>query len=160
FYTYEDMFVNGYSSKDRDIYRYAEALLLGAEAIAQSQGVTAEAAKYLAEIKARANMAGKSAATIATELAALSKDAFIEECWKERLRELPFDFKIWDDIVRTKKFPVISTTTKGDVKFVDTFNGTTTNASGYTIKASDMLWPISPDEIQRNPSLTQNEGYK
>ena len=156
FYTYEDMFVNGYSSKDRDIYRYAEALLLAAEAIAQS-GTVAEAAPYLAEIKARANMEGKTAATIATELATLTKEAFVEECWKERLRELPFDFKIWDDCIRTKKFPVISTTTKGDVKFVDLVGAN--NASGYEIKPSDLLWPISPDELQRNPNLTQNDGY-
>ena len=159
FYTYEDMLVNGYSAKDRNLYRYAEALLIGAEAIAQSSGVTAEAAGYLAEVKARANMEGKTVAAIATELQALSAQAFIEECWKERLRELPFDFKIWDDIVRTKKFPVISKTTQGDVTFVDTFNGKTTNASGATIKESDLLWPISPDELQRNPILTQNPGY-
>ena len=158
FYTEDDMFVNGHSSKDRNLYRYAEALLIGAESIAQSSGVTAEAAKYLAEVKARANMEGKTVAAIATELQALSKDAFIEECWKERLRELPFDFKIWDDCVRTQKFPVISKTTKGEVEFVNLVGAQ--NASGYTIKSSDMLWPISPDEIQRNPNLTQNEGYK
>ena len=157
-YTEEDMFKNGYSAKDRDIYRYAEALLLGAEAIAQSAGVTAEAANYLAQIKARANMEGKTVATIATELQALSKEAFIEECWKERLRELPFDFKIWDDCVRTQKFPVISETVKGEVEFVNLIGAK--NASGYTIKDSDMLWPISPDELQRNPNLTQNDGYK
>ena len=157
FYTYEDMFVNGYSSKDVNIYRYAEALLLGAEAIAQSAGVTAEAAKYLAEVKARANMEGKTVAAIATELQALSKEAFVEECWKERLRELPFDFKIWDDCVRTQKFPVISETVKGDVKFVNLVGAQ--NASGYTIKKEDMVWPIAPDELQRNPKLTQNDGY-
>ena len=158
FYTYEDMLKNGYSAKDRDLYRYAEALLIGAEAIAQSSGVTAEAAGYLAEIKARANMEGKTVAAIATELQALSKEAFIEECWKERLRELPFDFKIWDDCVRTQKFPVISKTTKGAVEFVNLVGAQ--NAAGYTIKDSDMLWPISPDELQRNPNLTQNAGYK
>jgi len=157
FYTYEDLLVNGYSSKDRDLYRYAEALLLGAEAIAQSEGVTAEAAKYLAEVKARANMEGKTVATIAAELQGLSKEAFVEECWKERLRELPFDFKIWDDCVRTKKFPKISNTTKGEVTFVNLVGGT--NASGSVIKESDLLWPISPDELQRNPNLTQNPGY-
>ena len=69
-----------------------------------------------------------------------------------------FDFKIWDDCVRTQKFPVISKTTKGEVEFVNLVGAQ--NASGYTIKDSDMLWPISPDEIQRNPSLTQNDGYK
>ena len=41
----EDALLNsGRSTKDRDIYRYAEALLDAAESIAQSQGVTAEAA--------------------------------------------------------------------------------------------------------------------
>ena len=150
------MFVDGFSAKDVNIYRYAEALLLAAEAIAQS-GTVAEAAPYLAEIKARANMEGKTVAAITTELAALSKEAFVEECWKERLRELPFDFKIWDDCVRTGKFPVISETVKGGVTF-ETLVGAK-NASGYTIKDSDLLWPISPDEIQRNPELTQNAGY-
>ena len=157
FYTYEDILKNGYSAKDRDLYRYAEALLLAAEAIAQS-GTVAEAAPYLAKVQARAYM-NETEATLTAKLAAMSKQAFVEECWKERLRELPFDFKIWDDIVRTKKFPVISKTTKGDVTFVDTFNGQTTNASGAIIKESDLLWPISPDELQRNPNLTQNPGY-
>ena len=103
-------------------------------------------------------MEGKTVATIATELQALSKEAFIEECWKERLRELPFDFKSWDVCVRTQMFPVISETVKGEVKFVNLIGAK--NASGYTIKDSDMLWPISPDELQRNPNLTQNDGYK
>ena len=156
FYNYEDMFVNGYSSKDRDIYRYAEALLLAAEAIAQSATV-AEAAPYLAKVQARAYM-NETEATLTAKLAAMSKEAFVEECWKERLRELPFDFKIWDDCVRTKKFPVISTTTKGDVKFVDLVGAK--NASGYEITQYDLLWPISPDELQRNTNLTQNDGYK
>ena len=53
----EDALLNtGRSTKDRDIFRYAEALLDAAESIAQSQGVTAEAAGYLAQVKARANM--------------------------------------------------------------------------------------------------------
>ena len=155
FYTYEDMFVDGKSSKDRDIYRYAEALLLAAEAIAQS-GTVAEAAPYLAKVQARAYM-NETEATLTAKLAAMSKEAFVEECWKERLRELPFDFKIWDDCVRTKKFPVISKTTVGDVKFVDLVGAQ--NASNATIKESDLLWPISPDELQRNPNLTQNPGY-
>ncbi|WP_373564476.1 RagB/SusD family nutrient uptake outer membrane protein [Sphingobacterium sp. E70] len=34
------------------------------------------------------------------------------------------------------------------------------NASGATFKESDLLWPISPDEIQRNNKLTQNPGYQ
>lgn len=78
----EDALLNtGRSTKDRDIFRYAEALLDAAESIAQSQGVTAEAAGYLAQVKARANMEGKDVSTIASELQRLGKQAFIEECW-------------------------------------------------------------------------------
>ena len=152
------MLNSGRSTKDRNLFRYAEALLDGAEAIAQSSGVNAEAAGYLAQVKARANMEGKTAAAIATDLQKLSKEQFIEECWNERLREFPFEFKIWDDCVRTKKFPVISKTEKGKVQYVDLVGAQ--NASGATFKQSDLLWPISLNEIQRNPNLTQNEGYQ
>ena len=151
------MLNSGRSTKDRDLFRYAEALLDAAEAIAQSQGVTAEAAGYLAQVKARANMEGKNVAAITAEVQKLGKQAFIEECWTERLREFPFEFKIWDDCLRTKKFPVISTTEKGKVQYVDLVGAK--NASGATFKTSDLLWPISLNEMQRNPNLTQNEGY-
>ena len=154
----EDALLNtGRSTKDRDIFRYAEALLDAAESIAQSQGVTAEAAGYLAQVKARANMEGKTVAAITADLQKLGKQAFIEECWTERLREFPMEFKIWDDCLRTGKFPVISSTEKGKVTYVDLVGAK--NASGATFKSSDLLWPISLNEMQRNPSLTQNEGY-
>ena len=132
-------------------------MLDAAESIAQSQGVTAEAAGYLAQVKARANMEGKTVAAITAELQKLGKQAFIEECWTERLREFPLEFKIWDDCLRTGKFPVISSTEKGKVTYVDLVGAK--NASGATFKSSDLLWPISLNEMQRNPSLTQNEGY-
>lgn len=151
------MLNSGKATKDWNIYRYAEALLIGAEAIAQSSGVTAEAAGYLAQIKARADMNGKTAEQYATELQGLSKDAFIKECWTERLREFPLEFKIWDDCLRTGMFPSISATEKGKVSYVQLVGAT--NGSGAVFKESDLLWPISIDEMQRNPSLEQNPGY-
>ncbi|MDR0748544.1 MAG: RagB/SusD family nutrient uptake outer membrane protein [Tannerellaceae bacterium] len=154
----EAMLNTGNGTKDWNIFRYAEALLVAAESIAQTTGVTAEAAGYLAQIKARADMKGKTAAQYTAELQGLSKDAFIRECWTERLREFPLEFKIWDDCVRTGKFPVISQTQKGQVSYVDLIGAE--NASGATFKDSDLLWPISLDELQRNPKLTQNPGYK
>ena len=147
----------GKGTKDWNFYRYAETLLSAAEAIAQSSGVNAEAAGYLAQVKARANMEGKTVAAITADLQKLGKQAFIEECWTERLREFPLEFKIWDDCLRTGKFPVISSTEKGKVTYVDLVGAK--NASGATFKSSDLLWPISLNEMQRNPSLTQNEGY-
>ena len=80
FYYDEDAMLNtGKGGKDWNIYRYAETLLDAAESIAQSTGVTADAARYLAEIKARANMDGKTVDEIAADLQTLGKQAFIEE---------------------------------------------------------------------------------
>lgn len=144
-------------TKDWNFYRYAEALLSGAECIARTEGVTAEAVNYLAMVKARANMEGKSESELASQLAGLSQEAFIEECWKERLRELPLEMKIWDDCLRTKKFPQVSTSVKGEIQFVDLIGAI--NGSGAVFKQTDLYWPIPVEEIQRNPNLTQNDGY-
>ncbi|MDR2917930.1 MAG: RagB/SusD family nutrient uptake outer membrane protein [Tannerella sp.] len=158
YYYDENALLNtGRATKDWNFFRYAEALLAAAEAIAQSSGVTAEAAGYLAQIKARANMNGKTVAQFTTELQALSKDAFVKECLTERLREFPLEFKIWDDCTRTGLFPVISKNQKGKVEYVSLVGAS--NASGAVFKESDLLWPISIDELQRNPNLTQNPGY-
>lgn len=157
YYDEDALLSTGKGTKDWNIFRYAEALLDGAESIAQSQGVTAEAAGYLAQVQARANMEGKTADQIAADLQKLSKQAFIEACWTERLREFPLEYKIWDDCVRTGKFPVISKTEAGQVSYVDLIGAQ--NASGATFKETDLLWPISVNEMQRNPRLTQNSGY-
>ncbi len=158
YYDADALLNTGKATKDWNFFRYAEALLVAAESIAQTTGVTAEAAGYLAQIKARANMSGKTAATYTTELSALAKEEFIQACWTERLREFPLEFKIWDDCLRTGMFPNISETTAGSVSYVTLVGAQ--NGAGATFKQSDLLWPISVDEIQRNPKLTQNEGYK
>lgn len=171
-YDEDALLSSGRATKDRDFFRYAEALLDAAEAIAETSGVTAEAAGYLAQIKARANTEGKTTATLTTELQKLGKTEFVQECWKERLREFPLEFKIWDDCLRTGYFPNIQVDSKFDpkegykegeymhkaeVSFVTLVGAT--NGSGATFKQSDLLWPISLNEIQRNPNLTQNDGY-
>ncbi len=158
YYYDEDALLNsGKATKDWNFFRYAEALLDGAEAIAQSGGVTSEAADYLAQIKARADMNGKTVAQYTAELQTMSKDDFVKECWTERLREFPLEFKIWDDCTRTGMFPVISETEPGKVEYVSLVGAT--NGSGAVFKDSDLLWPISLTELQRNPSLVQNAGY-
>lgn len=159
YYFDEDAVLNsGRGTKDWNLYRYAEALLIAAESIARSSGVNAEAAGYLAQIKARADINGKTAAAYTAELQGLSADNFVKEVWTERLRELPLEFKLWDDCLRTGMFPVISATVKGQVDYQPLVGAQ--NGSGATFKETDLLWPISLDELQRNPKLTQNDGYQ
>ncbi|WP_319267637.1 RagB/SusD family nutrient uptake outer membrane protein [uncultured Draconibacterium sp.] len=159
YYFDEDALLNtGIGTKDWNFYRLAEAYLDYAESVAQTEGVTDEAATYLAKVQARANTEGKTETEIKAELLSLSSQEFIEACWTERLREFALEFKIWDDCVRTMKFPVISETEKGSVTYVDLIGAQ--NAAGATFKETDLVFPISLSELQRNPNLTQNEGYQ
>lgn len=159
FYDEDALLNSGRGTKDWNFYRYAEALLIAAEATVRSAGsVTSEAAGYLAQIKARANTSGKTIAQFTTELQGMTANAFVEEVWTERLRELPLEFKMWDDCLRTGKFPVISATVKGSVTYQNLIGAT--NGSGAVFKETDLVWPVSLDELQRNPSLIQNNGYQ
>lgn len=154
YYCQESCLVDGIGSKDWNFYRYAEVLLDYAECCAQT-GNVAEGAPYLAQIQARAKMDGTTAAELQTSLSSLSAEKFKEACWTERIKEFPLEYKLWDQCVRTQKYPQINGA--DDVTYVDLVGAKT--AQGATVKSSDMLWPIPLQEIQRNPNLTQNDGY-
>ncbi|MDR2389751.1 MAG: RagB/SusD family nutrient uptake outer membrane protein [Tannerellaceae bacterium] len=146
----------GNCDKDFTIYRYAEVLLIAAEAIAQSEGVTAEAVRYLTDVRARA-YTSTPRAEIESSLQALDREAFVREVWLERMRELVFEFRTWDDIQRTRLYPVTSEAAPGKATFVNVVGAI--NPWGQVFKETHLLWPISANELQRNPALTPNPGY-
>ncbi|MEX1120668.1 MAG: RagB/SusD family nutrient uptake outer membrane protein, partial [Balneolales bacterium] len=94
---------------------------------------------------------------IEAELTGLSEEAFVQEVWKERLRELALEFVIWPDIQRTRQYPVTDTDNPGEVNFVNVVGQN--NNWGQTYQEKHLLYPIPDTEMQRNPSLTQNDGY-
>jgi hypothetical protein len=141
------LYTTNISTKDQVHYRLAEMYLIAAEAIAQTAGVTAEAVDYLATIKARASM-NRTKAVIAAELTALSKDAFIQEVWAEKIRELIFENKIWNDITRTRMYP---TSVNGQFTFVPLIGAA--NPWGKTFTENNLVLPYPNDEVQRNPLL-------
>jgi starch-binding outer membrane protein, SusD/RagB family len=153
----EALFNTATSGKDKAIYRYADVLLIAAEAIARSEGVTPEAVGYLTEVRSRAYWE-TNPLVIRAELQLLPVEEFVEEVWEERFRELVFEFQTWWDIVRTRKYPSTSATASGEITFVDVVGHTT--PWGKTFAATNLLFPISEDERQRNPGLgEQNPGY-
>src|SRR3546814_18426880 len=133
---------------------YANILLVAAEAIAQSEGVTAEAIDYLAQVRGRAYWK-QTTAQVKADLAGLSPQQFVEEVWKERLRELIFEFHVWFDIQRTRQFPV--TGDNGQVDFVDVIGQQ--NSFGATYSDGDFLFPIPDDQLHINPLLNPNQAY-
>lgn len=158
-YLYHDteaLFESNRGDKNFNVYRYAEVLLIAAEAIARSQGVNAEAVDYLTKVRSRAYWK-TDPALIRTQLSNLSVDDFVEEVWKERLREFALEFKVWFDVQRTRQYPNTTEGSPGEVEFVDVIGHT--NPWGYTFKKHHLLFPISDDELQRNPELDQNPGY-
>ncbi|GAA4441178.1 RagB/SusD family nutrient uptake outer membrane protein [Pontibacter saemangeumensis] len=151
------VFETASSGKDAVAYSYSDVLLMAAEAIARSQGVTAEAVDYLTQVRSRAYWK-MTPAQIKAELIGLSADEFVEEVWEESFRELVFEFQLWQDIVRTRKFPVTSQANRGEIDFVDLIGQQ--NHWGKRFEEKHLLFPLPESEIQRNPSLgAQNPGY-
>lgn len=158
-YLYHDtaaLFETNRGTKDMNVYRYAEVLLIAAEAIARSEGVTPEAVSYLADVRSRAYWQ-TNRSVIEAGLSGLSVQDFVEEVWKERLREFVLEFKIWFDIQRTRQYPTTNEANPGEVNFVDVIGHA--NPWGATFQEHHLLFPISDNDLQTNPNLEQNPGY-
>jgi starch-binding outer membrane protein, SusD/RagB family len=153
----EALFGTATSGKDKAIYRYADVLLIAAEAIAQSQGVTPEAVDYLAQVRSRAYWK-TNPLVIRAGLQALPVNEFVEEVWEERYRELVFEFQTWWDIVRTRKYPSTSAAANGEITWVEVAGQT--SPWGKRFALTHLLLPLPEAERQRNPTLgAQNPGY-
>lgn len=138
-----------YSDFNYNDMRYAEVLLIAAEAIGELSGPNEEAYGYLNQIRTRArNAAGKLRTFPENVPTNLNKSDFINLVLEERRLELSFEFKRWYDIKRRKL---------GDV----VFKGPNSLEPRSAFDASrDYLMPIPSTEIAINPNLgPQNPGY-
>lgn len=135
------------SHSNYQLMRYAEVLLIAAEAAAEL-GNTGEAATYINLLRERARN-GDGTGTPSAVPADLTT-ASVADVLEERRLELAFEQKRWYDIVRRRM---------GDEVFGP--NGFETELQGTQNfdPARDYLLPIPPLEITNNPNLTQNPGY-
>ncbi len=93
------------STNQLGVYRYAELLLMFAEALTESEGtVREEAVEALLSVRLRA-MPHLNRDEAKAELIALGTEAFLQEVWLERFRELVLEMKLGYDIVRTGFYP-------------------------------------------------------
>lgn len=139
-----------YSDNNYATMRYAEILLIAAEALAETNGgPNAEAEGYVNEVRARArNWAGKPTAFPEDVATGLSKEDFIDLVLEERRLELAFEYKRWYDIKRRNL---------GD----EVFKGPNSLEPQPTFDGSrDYLMPLPRTELAINPNLLpQNPGY-
>jgi len=125
------------------LIRYADVLLVYAEASNEVNGPTAAAYDAVNAIRARAGL---------PTLSALSKEQFREAVWKERWHELCFENTTWFDMVRLRKAFNVNTG-----KFDDYVGHQF--SYGPTLKERELLFPIPTSEVLNNPNLVQNKGY-
>lgn len=137
------------------VIRYADVLLMLAEAINEQSGPNTEAYGYVNAIRDRAGLA---------LLSGLDKESFRTAVLKERRIELAFENHRWYDLKRTKSSSELvaflnahgahersnPTTTRGGIPF---------SPGDYTFESFEALFPIPDSEILINKELTQNDGY-
>lgn len=140
--------LNQNTDQNWPLYRYSDVLLMLAEALNET-GKPGEALPYLNQVRTRAFGAGNGqiATTDPASLRTIVAD--------ERRRELAFENKRWQDLIRT-----------GQAIQVMTAYGTALKQKfpyllpqSYNVTQERLLYPIPLREIQLNSKLTQNPGY-
>ncbi|MGC9353214.1 MAG: RagB/SusD family nutrient uptake outer membrane protein [Mariniphaga sp.] len=128
------------------LYRYADVLLFAAEAIAESEGATAEAIGYVNQIRERARFNGTTVTDFPADVeSGINNEGFIELVREERRLEFAFEFKRWYDIKRWGTLAEAFTSPESfEPHDVDT--------------GRDYLFPIPQTEIDVT-SFDQNPGY-
>ncbi|RXK83152.1 RagB/SusD family nutrient uptake outer membrane protein [Filimonas effusa] len=128
------------SSKNLPIIRYAEVLLIYAEALnEQNGGPNDDAYRAIDEVRQRAHI------TKLKDLApALSQNAFRDSVFQERRKELVFEYQRWFDLAR-----------RGADYYVATLK-----AAGKTLAAPKHIhFPTPQRELNLNPKLKQHPDW-
>lgn len=120
------------------ILRYAEVLLIHAEAVNEASGPTAAAYESLNKVRNRAGL---------DDLPGLSQESFREAVKHERRVELSMEMKRWFDLVRWGQL-IEKVNAKYERK-----------GENPPLEEKHRFFPIPQVEIDRNPSLSQNEGW-
>ncbi|WP_046242793.1 RagB/SusD family nutrient uptake outer membrane protein [Hymenobacter terrenus] len=132
--------VPGESAANVAILRYAELLLIHAEAENEVNGPTAKAYRSLNRVRNRAGLPNLTPS--------LSKEQFRDSLYLDRRLELVFEYQRWFDLIRQKDGGGTST-------FVRNLQAVgKTNAKEF-----HRLYPIPQTELNSNPQLTQNPGW-
>lgn len=131
------------------VLRYADVLLMAAEALNEIGYNNGKAFDYLNQVRTRA----KATPYTTTDLA--NQESFRQAMDKERRLELAFENHRWFDLLRTgKALEVMNAANAG---------GNSPNAASalaFTMKAHQVLFPLPQTQIDASAGqLKQNQGY-
>ncbi|TKK71041.1 RagB/SusD family nutrient uptake outer membrane protein [Ilyomonas limi] len=147
--------IYGRTDDNWPVLRYADVLLMLAEAINEQSGPTSEAYNYLNAVRSRAGL---------KPVSALGQQEFRDKVLHERRVELAFENWRWFDLKRTM-------TAQQLTDFLNAYGAKekanpTVQRQGipyantdYVFDAFEALYPLPNDELLINNKLTQNPGY-
>lgn len=129
-----------------NLYRYADVLLIAAEAIAETEGATNEAIGYVNQILGRARFNGVTVTNYPADVqSGILKEDFISLIRNERRLEFAFEFNRWYDI---KRWGIL------EEAFANP-----QSLEPHTVDVNrDYLFPIPQTDISIS-KLKQNPGY-
>lgn len=131
------------------LVRFADVLLMYAEALNEAQGPVTEVYKAVNRIRARAKVANFPAG--------LSKDQMRREIWMERYREFMFETHLYFDV---KRWHVASTTDPVFGLNNDVLDFRFQKLFTKVFNEREYLFPIPAGQIDLNPLMTQNPGWE
>ncbi|WP_423148491.1 RagB/SusD family nutrient uptake outer membrane protein [Rubrolithibacter danxiaensis] len=131
------------SSNRQYLIRLADIILLKAEALNELDKPISEVKPVLDEIRSRAGLPGTTAADKTQMRAAILN---------ERRLELAQEAHRWEDLKRYG----VAVQVMNNLNEIDLRTNTKTD---YNATATDLLFPLPQQELNRNKNLTQNPGY-
>jgi hypothetical protein len=137
----------GYNTNNVYI-RYAEVLLIKAEAENELNGPTADAYDAINQIRRRAYRQPLNTPS-SYDFSGLTKEQFREKLQEERWLEFVLEGNRWFDLVRWRKLiqTVKNSTAATDPKYLN-------------VSSKHYLYPLPQQQLNLNPNLTQNWGYE
>lgn len=127
------------SSVNIPVIRYAEILLIYAEALNELNGPTITAYEYLDKVRERAGIN-----LLKDSYPNLSKDNFRDSVFQERRKEFVFEFNRWFDLSR---------------RGADYYVATLKKSGKLNVQPKHIHLPIPQRELDINPNLKQNPDW-
>ncbi|MBX0289263.1 RagB/SusD family nutrient uptake outer membrane protein [Hymenobacter sp. HSC-4F20] len=144
---------NGFNSPDNTyVLRYADVVLMYAEAANELSGPTADALAKLNLIRQRAGLTELTS----TSPQAASKQALRTEIDRQRRLELAFEGERWFDLLRYARHEQADPAADHAVTALDVIRA---QRKTPTADPNYLLFPIPLDELNTNPNVQQNPGY-
>lgn len=144
------------------ILRYAEVLLMHAEAIYFTSGNVTAARTFLSQIRKRAitptlTLAADITAALATLNTAYTNADFVQELLDERARELCFEGSRHFDLTRFGRYTSVISSLTSDISLG--FNNTAVGLLKTNFTPNKIWFPLPYTQLLVEPALIQNPGY-